>query len=90
MKKILLIWDVKSRGSPATLFYRALSGYDYTTKSGRIHSPGILDELPEDVWEFISRSTLLIEEEYARMVERIFKEFTKHLVWHKFLVEVEE
>jgi len=89
MKKILLVWDVKTRGSPATLFYRALNGYDYETKSGRNHSPGVLDELPEDVWEFISQSTLLIEEEYARMVERIFKEFTAHLVWHKFLVEKE-
>ncbi len=87
MRKILLVWDVKSRGSPATLFYRALSGYDYETKSGRSHSPGVLDELPDDVWEFISQSTLLIEEEYARMVERIFKDFTEHLVWHKFLVE---
>ena len=90
MKKILIIWDVKSRGSPATLFYRALSGYDYPTKAGHSHTPGILDELPEDVWEFISRSTLLIEEDYARMVEKIFKDFTEHLVWHKFLVEVEE
>lgn len=87
MGKVLLVWDVKSRGSPATLFYRALSGYDYRTKSGRCHSPGILDELPEDVWEFINRSTLLIEEEYAKMVERIFREFSEHLVWYKFLIE---
>jgi len=90
MKKILLVWDVKSRGSPATLFYRALSGYDYTTKSGRSHSPGILDELPDDVWEFVNRSALLIEEEYGRMVEKIFKDFAEHLVWRKFFVEVEE
>jgi hypothetical protein len=89
MRRILLVWDVKSRGSPATLFYRALCGYDYQTKSGRSHSPGILDELPEDVWEFVNRSTLLIEEEYARMVERIFKEFDEHLIWRKFLVEAE-
>ncbi|MGQ9788630.1 MAG: hypothetical protein ACUVQM_04940 [Candidatus Hadarchaeaceae archaeon] len=89
MRKILLVWDVKSRGSPATLFYRALCGYDYETKSGRNHSPGILDEIPEDVWEFINRSTLLIEEGYAKMVERIFKEFTEHLVWYKFVVEEE-
>jgi hypothetical protein len=88
MKKILLIWDVKSKGSPATLFYRALSGYDYQTKSGKSHSAGILDEIPDDVWEFINRSTLLIEEEYAKMVEEIFKEFDKHLVWHKFEVEI--
>ncbi len=88
MRKILLVWDVKSRGSPATLFYRALSGYDYPTKSGRNHTPGILDELPEDGWEFTTRSTLLIEEEYAKMVEKIFREFTEHLEWRKFLVEV--
>jgi hypothetical protein len=75
---------VKSKGTPATLFYRALSGYDYKTKSGRAHSPGILDELPEDVWEFINRSTLLIEEEYAKLVEEIFKEFDRHLKWFKF------
>ncbi len=89
MRKILLVWDVKSRGSPATLFYRALSGYDYPTKAGQSHSPGILDELPEDVWEFISQSTLLIEEEYAKMVEKIFREFSVHLVWHRFVVEEE-
>ncbi len=89
MSKILIIWDVKSRGSPATLFYRALSGYDYKTKAGRSHSPGILDELPEDVWDFINRSTLLIEEEYAKLVEKIFKEFNEHLDWYKFVVESE-
>jgi hypothetical protein len=89
MPKVLIIWDVKSRGSPATLFYRALCGYDYKTKEGRNHSPGILDELPEDVWEFINRSTLLIEDEYAKLVEKIFKEFDEHLVWHKFLVQSE-
>jgi hypothetical protein len=89
MPKILIIWDVKSRGSPATLFYRALCGYDYKTKAGRNHSPGVLDELPEDVWEFINRSTLLIEDEYAKLVEKIFKEFSEHLVWHMFEVESE-
>ena len=88
MRRVLLIWDVKTKGSPATLFYRALLGYDYPTKSGRSHSPGVLDEIPEDGWEFISRSTLLIEEEYAKIVEEIFKEFNKHLVWHRFEVEI--
>lgn len=88
MKKILLIWDVKSKGSPATFFYRALSGYDYPTKSGKSHSNGILDEIPDDVWEFINRSTLLIEEEYAKMVEEIFKEFNRHLNWYRFEVEI--
>lgn len=88
MRKILIIWDVKTRGSPATLFYRALSGYDYPTKSGKSHSNGILDEIPDDVWKFVNRSTLLIEEEYAKLVEKIFKEFKEHLDWHKFEVEI--
>ncbi len=88
MRKILIIWDVKTRGSPATLFYRALRGYDYPTKAGMSHSAGILDEMPDDVWEFINRSTLLIEEEYAMMVEKIFKEFNKHLIWHRFEVDI--
>lgn len=87
MAKVLIIWDVKSRGSPATLFYRALCGYDYKTKSGRNHSPGILDELPEDVWEFVNRSTLLIEDEYAKLVEKVFREFSEHLIWRMFEVE---
>ncbi len=88
MRKILLIWDVKTKGSAATLFYRALRGYNYSTKSGVVHSAGVLDEIPDEVWEFINRSTLLIEKEYARMVERILKEFSEHLIWHKFEVEV--
>ncbi len=86
MKKILIVWDVKSRGTPATTFYRALSGYDYNTKEGKNHTPGILDELPEDVWEFVNRSTLLIEKEYAEMVEEVFKEFNEHLKWLRFEV----
>ena len=45
MRKTLLIWDVKSRGSPATLFYCALRGYDYLTEAGEGHSAGVLDEL---------------------------------------------
>ena len=89
MARILIVWDVKTRGSPATFFYRALKGYDYNTKAGRTHTPGVLDEMPEDAWEFVNQSTLLIEEEYARMVERIFKEFTEHLVWHRYLIEEE-
>jgi hypothetical protein len=88
MRKVLLVWDVKTRGSPATLFYRALRGYDYPTKAGRSHSAGVLDEIPDDVWEFINRSTLLIEKEYAEMVEKIFKEFSEHLIWHRFEVEI--
>ncbi|KXA92266.1 hypothetical protein AKJ65_07825 [candidate division MSBL1 archaeon SCGC-AAA259E19] len=87
MGKILLLWDVKSRGSPATLFYRELRGYEYKTKSGKCHSDGILDELPEDCWDFVSRSALLIEEEHARRVEEVFKKFDRHLKWKKFVVE---
>lgn len=86
-KKVLIVWDLKARGSAATLFYRALSGYDYKTKEGRRHSPGILDELPGDAWEFINRSTLLIEEEYAELVEEVFREFEKYLNWFKFKIE---
>ncbi len=87
MPKVLIIWDVKSRGTPATMFYRALRGYDYRTKNGRNHSPGVLDELPEEVWEFVNRSTLLIEEEYAKFVEKVFKDFAEYLDWHVFEVE---
>jgi len=46
-----------------------------------------LDELPKDAWEFINRSTLLIEEEYAGLVEEVFREFEKYLNWFKFKVE---
>lgn len=85
---MLLIWDVKTRGSPATSFYRALVGYDYPTKAGKGHSAGVLDEIPSTVWKFINRSALLIEEEYAGMVEKIFKEFDEHLRWFRFEVEI--
>ena len=87
MSKVLIIWDVKSRGTPATMFYRALRGYDYRTKNGRNHSPGVLDELPGEVWEFVNRSTLLIEEKYAKLVEKVFKDFAEYLDWHVFEVE---
>ncbi|MEW6592959.1 MAG: hypothetical protein AB1305_04710 [Candidatus Hadarchaeota archaeon] len=87
MPKIIIVWDVKSRGTPATEFYRALFGYNYDTRVGRSHSNGVLDDLPGDVWERVSQSVLLIEEEYARMVEKIFKEFDEHLKWFRFRVE---
>lgn len=86
MTKILIVWDVKARGTPATTFYRALFGYDYKTKAGRNHSSGALDELPDEAWELISQSTLLIEEEYAKIVEQIFREFARHLEWFRFEV----
>jgi len=89
MPKILIVWDVKSRGSPATKFYRALFGYNYETLSGTNHSNGALDKMPDDVWELVNQSVLLIEEEYARMVEKIFKEFNEHLTWCRFMVEEE-
>jgi hypothetical protein len=88
MRKVLLIWDVKSKGSPATLFYRALNGYDYRTKSGKNHSSGILDELPEGTWEIVSRSALMVEARHATKVERVFKEFSVHVEWRKFEVEI--
>jgi hypothetical protein len=91
MAKVVLLWDVKKRGSQATLFYRALRGYEYRTKGGRRHSPGILDQLPEECWRFVNRSSLLIEEDYVEEVERVFREFERILEWVKFRVaEVEE
>lgn len=84
----MLIWDVKSRGSPATLFYRALRGYDYPTKAGRGHSAGVLDELPAGVWEFVSRSAMVVDIKYSGKVERVFREFNEHVLWRRFEVEV--
>lgn len=88
MRKVLLIWDVKSRGSPATLFYRALRGYDYPTKAGRGHSAGVLDELPTGGWEFVSRSAMVVDIKYSGRVERVFREFSEHVIWRRFEVEV--
>lgn len=90
MKKILLIWDLKSRGSKATLFYRELKGYNYKTKSGKKHTNGILDELPENVWDFINRSALLIDKKHAKKVEKVFRKHDSHLKWEKFVVERED
>lgn len=87
MRKSLLIWDVKSRGSPATLFYRALRGYDYPTKAGKGHSAGVLDELPPGAWEFVSRSAMVVEIRHSSKVERVFKKFDEHVVWRKFEIE---
>ncbi|MCS7131325.1 MAG: hypothetical protein NZ934_01135 [Hadesarchaea archaeon] len=86
MKKILLIWDVKSGGSPATSFYRALRGYDYRSKSGKSHSNGVLDELPEGVWEFVSRSAIIVERRYTERVEQVFRQFSGHVIWRRFEV----
>ncbi|MFP4005656.1 MAG: hypothetical protein ACLFUR_02935 [Candidatus Hadarchaeia archaeon] len=88
-EKVLLLWDIKSKGSKATLFYRELRGYNYKTKSGKRHSEGILDKLPEDVWDFVSRSALVVERNHARKVEKIFKKYDSHLKWKKFIVEEE-
>ena len=90
MAKILLLWDVKSKGTPATLFYRELRGYNYKTKSGKCHSDGILDELPEDVWDFVSRSALLVEKGHATKILKVFKKYDSHLEWKKFIVTEEE
>ncbi|KXB00399.1 hypothetical protein AKJ48_00910 [candidate division MSBL1 archaeon SCGC-AAA261O19] len=86
MRKILLIWDVKSRGTPATSFYRELRGYDYKTKSGKCHTDGVLDELPEDVWDFVSRSALIVEKNHVKKIEKVFKKYGTHLEWVKYEV----
>jgi len=86
MRKVLIVWDVKRRGTPATRFYRALFGYDYNTKRGTVHAPGVLDEIPDDCWEFVCRSALLIEKRYARLVEEVFREFEEFLKWMRFEV----
>jgi hypothetical protein len=86
VRKILLIWDVKGKGSPATMFYRALRGYDYPTKSGKNHSSGVLDELPSGSWKFVSKSVIMIDEKHASRVEGVFEEFERHVYWKKFEV----
>lgn len=90
MAKVLLVWDVKTKGSPATRFYRELCGYDYETKKGKSHSNGVLDELPPDVWEFVSRSALTVERRHALKVVRVFKKFDTHVKWKKFEVVIRE
>lgn len=86
MPKVLIVWDVKRRGTPATQFYRALFGYDYKTKRGTAHSKGVLDEIPRECWEFVSRSALLVEKRYAQLVEEVFREFGEVLKWMRFEV----
>ncbi len=86
MPKVLIVWDVKCRGTPATRFYRALFGYDYKTKNGIAHSNGVLDQIPRECWEFVNRSTLLIEKRYARLVEEVCREFEEVLKWMRFEV----
>ncbi len=90
MAKVLLVWDVKSRGSPATRFYRELCGYDYETKRGKTHTAGVLDELPDDDWEFVSRSALVVERRHSTKVVKIFKKYATHVEWRKFKVTVRE
>ncbi len=90
MERVLLLWDIKTKGSKATLFYRELRGYDYKTKSGKKHTDGILDEIPKDVWDFVNRSALLIDKDHAKKVERIFKKYDSHLKWKKFVVKREK
>lgn len=89
MSKILIIWDLKIKGTQATKFYRALFGYEYKTKRGTCHTPGILDDLPSDAWACINRSTLLIEEEFASTVGKVFREFNEILKWYMFRVKRE-
>lgn len=90
MKKVLLLWDIKSKGSSATLFYRELRGYDYKTKGGKRHTDGILDELPDDVWDFVNRSALLVDIKHAEKVEKVFKKYDSCLRWKKFIVKEKE
>ncbi|MCD6248338.1 MAG: hypothetical protein J7J17_02695 [Hadesarchaea archaeon] len=84
--KVLFVWDVKSRGSPATRFYRELCGYDYETIKGKSHSNGVLDELPKGKWEFVSRSALLVDERYASRVVSVFRKFDEYIEWKNFRV----
>lgn len=88
VRKVLFIWDVKSEGSPLALFCRVLKGYNYETESGRSHSSGILDELPEGTWEIVGGNALVVEKKHAARVERLFKEFSAHVEWRKFEVEI--
>ena len=90
MPRILLIWDVKTRGTPATRFYRELSGYDYENKAGKSHTDGALDELPKESWEFVSRSVLSIEEGYETRVVKVFKDNSAHVEWKRYKIVVRE
>lgn len=48
----------------------------------------MLDELPEGMWEFVSRSAMVIDIKYSGKVERVFKEFSEHVTWRRFEVEI--
>ena len=48
----------------------------------------MLDELPSGGWEFVSKSAMVIDIRYSGKVERVFREFSEHVVWRRFEVEV--
>lgn len=81
-EKVLVVWDAESGSSRRRAFYKKLSGYS----QGDYYYPGVLDELPEQSWNWINRSTLVVEKEEARKVRELLSEFDDVLDWHEFIV----
>lgn len=79
--RTLFVWDADTSSSRRRMFYKRLSGYS----QGGYTYEGVLDELPEESWNRINMSTLLVEGNGQKLRE-LFEEFDEILDWHEFEV----
>ncbi len=80
MSEVLFVWDADSSSSKRRSFYRRLSGY----KNGDYVYEGLLDDLPDEDWDWLNESTLLVKPEQADRIRGLLREFNDILRWHEF------
>lgn len=82
-KRILFVWDARMGEPGRRLFYKKLSGYK---QGDEYYYPGFLDEIPKESWDWINKSTMLIDRGKAGGMRELLEEYDDVLDWHEFEV----
>lgn len=85
MEKIIFIWDAEPDKPERRMFYKKLTGYS----QGKYNYPGVLEKLPKNTWNWINRSTILIDKNKAKDLRKLLKEYDHILDWHEFRITQE-
>lgn len=83
MSRVLFAWDASPDKSGRRMFYKKLSGYG---QGDSYYYPGVLEEIPKDSWDWINKSIILVDEEFADGLRSLLKEYDDILDWYEFEV----
>ncbi len=77
---MLFVWDAKTPSPERKTFYAKLSGYG--------GYEGVLREIPEGGFRWVSGSAILVAKEHAPKLRALLSSYGNVIRWHEFSVHV--